>query len=401
VLKIIADKIEAMGLLSEFEIQKKTITCKNGSDFIFDGLKNNVTSIKSLEGVDYVWVEEAEAVTEESWDILIPTIRKANSEIWITFNPFDEQDPTYQMFVMNPPENCMTVKVNYMDNPFFPEVLRIEMEQMKEANYKKYLHIWEGEPSVDFEDSIIQPEWVRAAIDAHVKLGFAPQGVRSLGFDPADRGADNKAIAIRWGSVITHVHQWHDGGIEDAVDKAFSYAYDNRVDHVVYDAVGVGAGVQIGLDARLKGKRIVVDPYSGGETPDDATSKYRNGSRSNRDVFKNKRAQYWWYLRDRFEATYNAVERGLYVNPSKLISISSDIDMETINELKGELTRVQRKRTRSGSDHILLESKEDMRLRKVKSPGMGDALAMSFANSIPFGSDPPADELEPELVEYY
>jgi len=122
VLKIIADKIEVMGLLSEFEIQKKTITCKNGSDFIFDGLKNNVTSIKSLEGVDYVWVEEAEAVTEESWDILIPTIRKANSEIWITFNPFDEQDPTYQMFVMNPPENCMTVKVNYMDNPFFPEV---------------------------------------------------------------------------------------------------------------------------------------------------------------------------------------------------------------------------------------------------------------------------------------
>jgi len=275
------------------------------------------------------------------------------------------------------------------------------MEQMKEANYKKYLHIWEGEPSVDFEDSIIQPEWVRAAVDAHVKLGFAPQGVKSMGFDPADRGSDNKAVAIRWGSVITNVHQWHDGGIDEAVDRAFSYAYDNRVDHVVYDAVGVGAGVQIGLDARLKGKRIVVDPFSGGETPDQPTNRYRNGHRANRDVFKNKRAQYWWYLRDRFEATYNAVERGLYVNPANLISISSDVDMETINELKGELTRVQRKRTRSGSDHILLESKEDMRLRKVKSPGMGDALAMAFANSLPFGSDPPLEDLEPELVEYY
>lgn len=402
VIRLISDCIYRMGVQDMFEIQKKSIKCKlNGSEFIFEGLANNVTSIKSLEGVTRVWVEEAEAVTQESWDILIPTIRKENSEIWVTFNPYDEQDPTYQMFVINTPPNTQLLKVNYNDNPYFPEVLRLEMEQMKVNNYKKYLHIWEGEPSVDFEDSIIQPEWVRASIDAHVKLQFGAQGVISTGFDPADRGTDNKATVTRWGPVIIAAHQWKDGDIEGAVDKAFSYAFEYRSDHIVYDSVGVGAAVKMRLDDRIRGKRVVVDPFGGGEMPDEPTAPYREGSKKNRDMFKNKRAQYWWLLRDRFEATYLAVERGIYTNPENLISISSEIGDSIINDLKGELTRVQRKRTRSGSDQIMLESKEDMRKRGVKSPGMADSLAMAFANSLPFNSDFSEQDLVPEAVEYY
>ena len=89
--------------------------------------------------------EEAQAVSAESWDVLIPTIRKPNSEIWLTFNPLDESDPTFQRFVLNAPENALVRKVNYDENPYFPAVLKAEMEWLKARDYESYLHIWEGE----------------------------------------------------------------------------------------------------------------------------------------------------------------------------------------------------------------------------------------------------------------
>ena len=402
VIRLISDSIYRMGVQDMFDIQQKSVRCKNGSEFIFEGLANNVTSIKSLEGINYVWVEEAEAVSQESWDILIPTIRRENSEIWVTFNPKDEEDPTYQMFVVHTPPNTLLVKVNYMHNPFFPDVLRDEMELMKSTNYKKYLHIWEGEPSVDFEDSIIQPEWVRASIDAHIKLQFQPRGVVSSGFDPADRGLDNKAVVTRWGNVIISAHSWVDGDIEEAVDKAFSYAYELRADHLVYDSVGVGAAVKMRLSDRLQGKHMIVDPFGGGEMPDNPTERYQGEGKKNRDMFKNKRAQYWWYLRDRFEATYLAVERGVYADPADLISLSSEMGEDTLHQLKNELTRVQRKRSASGADYVMLESKVDMRKRGSKSPGLADALVMSFANSAPYNQGHfYEDDLLPEEVADY
>ena len=91
--------------------------------------------------------EEAEAITEESWDILIPTVREKDSEIWVSFNPNMKGDNTYQRFVVNKPDNCITVEMNYMDNPFFPDVLREEMEFCKSINYPKYEHIWLGIPN--------------------------------------------------------------------------------------------------------------------------------------------------------------------------------------------------------------------------------------------------------------
>jgi phage terminase large subunit len=98
-----------------------------------------------MEGVDICWVEEAQAVSAESWEVLIPTIRKEGSEIWATFNPLDESDPTYQRFVVNAPADAIVRKVNYDENPYFPDVLRQEMEWLKKRDYQSYLHIWEGE----------------------------------------------------------------------------------------------------------------------------------------------------------------------------------------------------------------------------------------------------------------
>lgn len=146
--KLLKDLIYMYKLEQWFEITQDSIRCTiTGSEFIFKGLKNSIAEIKSMQGIDYCWVEEAESVTDESWDILIPTIRQEGSEIWISFNPNMKSDATYQRFVVNPPENCINVEINYMDNPFFPDVLREEMEACKALNYPKYEHIWLGIPN--------------------------------------------------------------------------------------------------------------------------------------------------------------------------------------------------------------------------------------------------------------
>jgi len=143
--RLLADLIEKYKL-PNFEVTQREIrNLYTGSEFIFKGLRHNIQSIKSIEGVDICWVEEAQTVSEESWQILIPTIRKPKSEIWISFNPQFVDDPTYQRFIVNPPDNAVVKKVTYKDNPYFPDVLKEEMEYDKRSNYERYVHIWEGE----------------------------------------------------------------------------------------------------------------------------------------------------------------------------------------------------------------------------------------------------------------
>jgi hypothetical protein len=141
---LLKDQIRLLGLNAVFDVQKTSIKCKNGSEFLFRGLLRNVDSIKSFEGLDIVWVEEAHNVSEESWELLTPTIRKADSEIWISFNPKFEDDPTNQRFAVNPPDGAIVRHVNYDQNPWFPEVLRKEMEQDKVRDKAAYEHKWLG-----------------------------------------------------------------------------------------------------------------------------------------------------------------------------------------------------------------------------------------------------------------
>lgn len=145
--KLLSDLINDYDLSGFYSVTQDTIRGINGTEFIFKGLKNNIGEIKSTQGVNIAWCEEAESITQESWDVLIPTIREPESEIWVTFNPNMKTDATYQHFVVNKPDNCITVQMNYMDNPFFPDVLREEMEACKALNYPKYEHIWLGVPN--------------------------------------------------------------------------------------------------------------------------------------------------------------------------------------------------------------------------------------------------------------
>lgn len=372
--RVLASQIDRMGLSQFYEIQRDTIIGQNGTEFIFEGLKNNVTKIKSMEGVDKVWCEEAESITEESWDILIPTIRKPGSEIIVTFNPYDELDPTYQKFVVEPPKDSISIKVGYQDNPWFPDELRREMEECKERDYKKYLWIWEGEPRGNYEDSVIKPEWFSAAIDAHKKQGWEAKGFKSVGFDPADIGPDEKALCYAHGSVVYDCIQWSDGDVSDAIKKAFNYAEEKKAQFLVYDSVGVGTAVKVDLKERLGSLNMEVEGFSGGMAPVQPDSMYKD-SVLNKEAFLNRRAQYYWALRERFENTYRSVVKGEYIDPSNMISISSDI--QDLSQLRLELCRINRKRGRFSKNQIQIESKQEME----KSPNMADALMMTFAHS--------------------
>lgn len=144
--RLLQDIIHRFGLSAYFNITKTEITCTlTGSQFLFKGLHHNPYEIKSLEGVDICWVEEGQSVSKQSWDILIPTIRKNNSEIWVSFNPDLETDETYQRFVINKGDNVLLQKINFDANPYFPDVLREEMEHCKRTDKEAYNNIWLGE----------------------------------------------------------------------------------------------------------------------------------------------------------------------------------------------------------------------------------------------------------------
>ena len=142
--RTISDQIERYKLSPWFKVNKTSIVSHTGAEFIFKGLERSIQEIKSTEGIDIAWVEEAQSTTEESWEILIPTIRKEGSEIWVSFNPDEESDPTYKRFVTNTPPNSVCQKVNWQDNPHFPKVLDQERRYMLEVDPDAYQHVWEG-----------------------------------------------------------------------------------------------------------------------------------------------------------------------------------------------------------------------------------------------------------------
>ena len=173
--KLLSDQIVALGLTAFYEITERTIRGANGTEFSFIGLKNNPHNIKSFEGCTVVWVEEAQAVSARSWDILIPTIRAKDSEIWITMNPELESDATYQRFVLHPPENCISKKVNWSDNPWFPEVLDHERRTLQARDPEAYNTVWEGLCRQTVDGAVFAREMQSAELEERItKVRYDP-----------------------------------------------------------------------------------------------------------------------------------------------------------------------------------------------------------------------------------
>lgn len=171
--KLLKDQIGEMGLENCFEVQETRILGANGSEFSFAGIRQQgIANLKSFEGVDVCWVEEAQVVTKRSWDVLIPTIRKPGSEIWITFNPELDTDETYARFVLNPPDDALVVPCNWSDNKWFPPELDKERRDWLKRDPEGYKTVWEGKCRPAVEGAIYATEI--GAMQADGRLCNAP-----------------------------------------------------------------------------------------------------------------------------------------------------------------------------------------------------------------------------------
>ena len=174
--RLLNDQIQALGLGASFDVLESEIRGKNGSLFLFAGLsQHTVESIKSFEGVDICWLEEAQVITKRSYDVLLPTIRKDGSEVWLSLNPDMDTDETYQRFVSNPPASALVEQVNWRDNPWFPAVLEAERQETLRRDPENYDNIWEGTPKRVAEGAIYALE-----IDAV----YSDNRVRQVPYDP-------------------------------------------------------------------------------------------------------------------------------------------------------------------------------------------------------------------------
>ena len=207
---VLKDQIVGMGLEHFYRVEVAKIYGLNGTTFSFEGIKNNTTAIKSYEGIDYCWVEEANKVSKASWGILIPTIRKESpqnwrelgmekpefqAEIWIAFNPELDTDYTYTRFVKDSrlqtvhavgslgqpytykeSPDSYVVKMTWKDNPFFPHVLKGEMESERVRDYDNYLNIWEGHTVLQLEGAVYKKELRRAREEGRIcKVPYEPE----------------------------------------------------------------------------------------------------------------------------------------------------------------------------------------------------------------------------------
>src|SRR5882672_1328450 len=173
VYKLICDQIEAMNLSHFYTAFDQEIRGANGTRFVFAGLKNQFNKIKSYEAIDLCLVFEATFISFAAWEALLPTVRRDppygpfgnGSEVWIEFNPELATDETYKRWVLNPPPDTVVVEINYWDNPWFPEILRKQMEAAKKKDMDNYLTVWCGKPRKVLQGAIYAKELLAALTD--------------------------------------------------------------------------------------------------------------------------------------------------------------------------------------------------------------------------------------------
>ena len=387
-IRAMIDKYDVPG----YRILKNSIDHKDGGGMRFKGLARSVEGIKSMYGMKYFWLEEGQFISSESLKLLTPTLREQDSECWISANPMSSSDPFSQRFIVPFQKELdekgyyiddmhLIVKLNYNDNPWFPKSL--EQERMHDYTHLPralYDHIWLGYYNDSVDNSIILTEWFDAAVDSHIKLGFEPRGAVIASFDPSDLGTDDKALAIRKGSVITEAFLRKLGDVNEGCDWATGRAIRRNCDLFTWDSDGMGLSLKRQVKDAFSGKKVDIQPFRGSSRVEHPGKIYQDvklgkeSRRTNKDTFRNKRAQFYWRLRDRFYATYLAVEKGVYTDPDKMISISSDIKILPL--MRSEICRVPRKPLGSGLIQIM--TKAEMKRLKIMSPNIADAVMMSL-----------------------
>jgi len=379
VYNLIKSQAERFGVAHEYDFQQtRIIHRRTGSEILFYGLARNIDEIKSLEGIDILWMEEAHNLTETMWDTLEPTIiRNKGSEVWVIFNPRLRSDFAYQRFVENPPTGYVVRQINYNENPFLDDGMVKAIQEMERKDPEKKRHVYDGVPDNDDDQAVIKSTWLESAVDAHIKLGIEVTGSRRIGFDVADDGSDMNATCEAHGILCEGVSEWK--GLEDKLLMSCARVYSRASEigaSITYDSIGVGATAGAKFSELNVGKSppVQYSKFNAGSKVINPDREYMPNTK-NRDHFANLKAQAWWLVADRLRATHEAVTNGGDFDPSEIISISSEC--QHLEKLITELSTPHRHFDSAGK--VKVESKQDLAKRDVKSPNLADAFIMAYA----------------------
>ena len=345
VYKLLCDRISAWGLNDYKIFENKIENRVTGTRFIFRGLRDqDVNNIKSLEGVDIAWIEEAHTITRKSWNILSPTIRKDGSEIWISMNREEENDPLWVLVGSKPDERTLVRKVNYYDNPFCPEELRLQAEKCRRESPEDYEHIWQGEPIRQGNYKLISSQKVRQAF---VKKMDGCTSPLVIGLDIARFGDDQTSFCFRRGRWCIRFESYRKLDNVAVANLATNFIRTCQPHRIFMDVGGQGAGVYDILKDRGFGE-IIRGIYFGEKALND-------------ERYYNRRAEMW-----------DEVRQWLDMKPS--------VQLPPDEELLDDLTSINKKYDRRG--RLRLEEKDELKKRLGRSPDKGDALALTFAEPV-------------------
>ena len=343
--KLLTDRI-AFYELSDYKVYEDRIDNRvTGTRFIFKGLREQDSQkIKSLEGVDIAWVEEAQSISKRSWEILEPTIRKDGSEIWISMNRLYENDPVWTAVAANPDKRSWIRRVNYCDNPFCPEEMRLLAEKCRRENPENYQHIWMGAPLSQGAERIISATDVRRAFERKIASTTSPLVV---GLDIARFGDDKTVFCFRKGRLVTGFESYGGKNNVEVANIATNIIEERRPVRLFMDIGGQGAGVYDILKDRGFGE-IIRGVYFGEKA-------------LKADRYFNRRAEMW-----------DKINRWLGELPPPELPADED--------LFDELTAVNKKF--DGRGRLQLEDKDEVKKRLGRSPDKADALALTFAEPV-------------------
>ena len=335
--QLISDLIAEYGW-KEFLIQKdRIINLENGSEFIFKGLRNNTQNIKSLEGIDIAWVEEAQTITKTSIDVLTPTIRKDGSQIVWTMNRLNELDPVYAEYALKPREDTVVLNINYdvaEKYGWMPKVIKDEIEYDKANSPELYAHKWLGMPMSQVDNAIISRDAVLSAMQRDVE----PEGAIEIGVDVARMGNDRTELVKRQGLKEIDRQTYTKLRTTEVVEKVKQMANGDKTVLIKVDDTGVGGGVT----DELKRDGFNVMPINFGSRATDP-NKYTNTI-----------SEAWFYIQ----------------------SIIGDIQLISDNDLLMELSNRAWKMDNKGRRAV--ESKDDYKKRGYRSPDKADATILCF-----------------------
>ena len=377
-------QIKQLGYEHFFRINNASIDCPStGSHVFFLGWNRNTSSIRGLEAVDILWIDEGQYLSETAWEEIEPTVRKANSEIWISFNPTLSSDIVWVEFCANtPPANTFLHQVNYTDNRFVSPETVATAERARKLYPDRYRHVWLGELDDTSEDHrrVLPAGYVdhciREAPDVfefpewEFKYRWQEDPVRA-GIDIADEGADESSLVIRQGPVVIHASKFG-ADVESSCAVVYDLCKQYEVRDLWYDAIGIGTGVRDRFRRKMPCKNVV-GVNNGGKI---FGRRVRFDEKQfNEELFYRRNSQLGWNLHIRAEQTrISLLNPDLPVDPRRQLyflptMMNNNIRAEFIQPLW--FTR--------DTGHIRINKKPK---GSLKSPDAYDALALAFAHDI-------------------